>query len=245
MMTINAHISLDSLHCHRKGRSSGWRKTAPYMWNIFFRLCNPFMRANEHFRLQGRADFQFTKGSHGNLGVGHVDAGESIDIPKSIGQWGGELNDIDIPFFDYAYPGIVGCISILMEQRNVSRKGAEGGHKALNDYVRKSMNQAITDFSVKSIDVNRIEESITQYIDGEINKFTDGIERRVGGAVMQSQSLLQNIWSVLDRDALIGYQIWHFNQEDLRRADGQIPLSARWASYDHGDWEVKGVLTGK
>ena len=103
-------------------------------------------------------------------------------------------------------------------------------------------NQAIMDFHVSSVDVKDIEGSITRYIDTEVAKFTDGIERRVGGAVFQAQSLMQNIWSLIDKDELIGYQIWHFNQEEIQAANGHIPLTARWASYSHGDWEVKGKL---
>lgn len=245
MSTTNIEFNLETLYCHRKGKSSGWKKTAPYMWNIVFRLCNPFMRVDEQFRLQGRADFHFAEGSHGNLNVGHLEAGQSVPIPHEVGKWEGEINPIDIPFFNYEYPGIIGCVCVLMEQRNVSGKGAEGGHTALNEYVRTSMNQAIGDFSVKSVDVENIEGSITRYIDMEVNKFTDGIEKRVGGAIMQAQNLMQNIWSLIDRDELIGYRIWHFNQEDIKKAGGSIPLTARWASYNHGDWEVKGILKAK
>lgn len=241
-MAFQVEIKLDHLFCHRRGKSSGWRKTAPYMWNIMFTLAHPHVRLNEKFRLQGKADFWYSEGSHGNLETEHMEAGSMASIPEAIGYWKGELQPMEIPYFDYAYPGIVGCISILMEQRNVSNKGAEGGHRALNEYVKSSMNQAINDFRVSTVDVKAIEASITQYIDQEIGKFTDGIEKRVGGAIIKTQSLMQNIWSLIDKDELIGYQIWHFNQDDLREAEGNIPLTARWASHSHGDWEVKGHL---
>jgi hypothetical protein len=162
-----------------------------------------------------------------------------VAIPPALGRWESELKDVEVPYFDYAFPGIAGCICVLMEQHNVSGKGAEGGHQALNDYVRNSVNQAITDFHVKHVDVKDIEGSIARYIDREIGKFTQGIEQRVGGAVMQAQSFLQNAWSLLDKDELIGFQVWHFNRMSLAEA-GQVPLATRWASYAHGDWEVRG-----
>lgn len=243
MEAFPVRIQLEELICHKKGRSAGWRKTSPYMWNIFFKLDNPSIRLNEKFNIIGKGEFHFTEGSHGNLEVGHMEAGDSIDIPKAIGKWEAEVQGVEVPFFDYEFPGIVGCISVLMEQRNVSSKGAEGGHSSLNEYVRTSVNQAMSDFNVQSVDVKDIEPSIARYIDKEVAKFTDGIEKRVGGAVMQSQSLMQNLWSLLDKDELIGYQIWHFNQFEIKEAKGKIPLTARWATYAHGDWEVKGLLT--
>ena len=242
MNAFPVKIQLEELICHKKGRSSGWSKTAPYMWNIFFKFNNPSIKLNEKFGVYGKADFHFTEGSHGNLEVGHMEAGESIFIPNPVGIWDTQLDGIEVPYFDYEFPGIIGCICALMEQHNVSSKGAEGGHQALNEYVRTSVNQAISDFHVQHIDVKDIEPSIGRYIDQEVAKFTDGIEKRVEGAVRQSQNLVQNLWSLLDKDELIGFEIWHFNQAQIVEAGGKIPLTARWATYAHGDWEVKGVL---
>ena len=240
---LRVNISVDKLICHRKGRMKGWRKTAPYMWNIFFKLSNPHLKVNQKFKLYGNAKFHFSKGSHGNLNVSHVDANQQIAIPPEIGAWEDDLSKIDIPFFSYEAPGIIGVVSVLMEQHNVSKRGAEAGHRTLNDYVKQSMNSALHDFDVARINVKDIENSIKDYFDEEVEKFTADIETQVGGAVVKAQNIIQNIWSLIDKDELIGYKIWYFNNFDLQECGYEIELSETFSSYAHGEWEICGKVT--
>lgn len=242
MHNLNVKISLDRLVCHRKGSMKGWRKTAPYLWNIFFKLSNPHLKVNQKFKLYGNAKFHFSKGSHGNLNVSHMDAKQVAPIPEEIGVWEDELHSIDIPFFNYEAPGIIGVVSVLMEQHNVSKRGAEAGHKTLNEYVKESMNGALHDFDVSRIDVKDIENSIKDYFDEEVDKFTADIEAQVGGAVVKAQNILQNVWSLLDKDELIGYKIWYFNNLDIEECGMKIELSERFSSYSHGEWEIAGKV---
>ena len=243
MHALQVNIQIEEVICHKKGRMKGWRKTAPYLWNIFFKICNPSLIVNQKFKLQGKAICHFSEGSHGNLNTAHMEAGESAEVPEHVGCWEGDLQYIDIPFFDYQTPGIVGVVSALMEQHNVSNRGAEAGHQALNQYVQNSMNGALHEFDVKRINVKNIEGSIKEYFNTELEKFTQGIEQQVGGAVIRAQSFVQNIWSLLDKDELIGYKIWYFNNEDIVNAGGNIELKETFSSFAHGDWEVKGRLS--
>lgn len=242
MHNLKVKITLEELICHRKGKMKGWRKTAPYMWNIFFKLSNPHMRVNQKFRINGQAKFHFSEGSHGNLEVGHMEANQVAPIPAKIGIWEDDLHTIDIPFFSYEAPGLIGVVCVLMEQHNVSKRGAEAGHKTLNDYVKKSMNGALHDFDVKRINVKDIENSIKDYFDTELEHFTADIESQVGGAVVKAQNIIQNIWSLIDKDELIGFKVWYFNNEDIEECGLNIELSETFSSFAHGEWEVKGKL---
>ncbi|MFT5618996.1 MAG: hypothetical protein ACI85I_002233 [Arenicella sp.] len=243
--TLEVTIRLNTLVCHERGTVKNWRKTTPYMWNIFFKLSNPSLTVNNEFKLEGGANFHFSQGSHGNLDSGHLEAGDSTDIPQDIGVWTNPLNSIDIPYFDYETPGIIGVVSALMEQRNVSRKGAEAGHLALNKYVERSINKCLTDFDVKKVDVKDIENSLKQYIKEEIDKLTEGIEQRITPAIIKAQNIVQNVWSLVDKDELIGFKIWYFNSEDLAESDMRIPLKDIIHSSSHGSWGIEGEMVGK
>jgi hypothetical protein len=244
MPSLPVYIKLDRLICHREG--SGWRRTEPYLWTIFFAIDGQHIRLTEQFRLEGEAQFHFTPGSHGNLGVHAVTSGQVIRIPQAIGSWETELHPIKVPFFNYNIPGMVGVVTVLMEEENVSAQGAEAGHDALNRYVRQAVNQSIKDFDVRDIDVENIQASIKAYFAGKVSSFVDGIEVAVSGAVRSAQNLIQNLWSLLDRDELIGYEIWDYNSVELGKAPGPIKFSRRWEVGANGDWELFGqVWVGK
>jgi len=242
MQQLQVTIQIEELICHKQGRMKGWRKTAPYLWNIFFKICNPHIKVTQKFKLYGNAKFHFSEGSHGNLNTSHMEAGQVASVPAEVGEWTASLGYIDIPFFNYETPGVIGVVTALMEQHNVSNRGAEAGHRSLNDYVKNSMNGALNDFDIAKINVKDIEGSIKEYFESELNKFTQGIEQQVGGAVIKAQNIVQNIWSLLDKDELIGYKIWHFNSEDIIENGYEIPLSQTFSSFAHGEWEIKGNM---
>ncbi|MCI4666778.1 MAG: hypothetical protein MRZ79_01360 [Bacteroidia bacterium] len=237
-LPINAHLK--RLICHQEG--TGWRKTEPYLWTIFFKIDGEQVSLSKEFELKGEAFFKFSEGSHGNLGIESVNSGETIHIPLDVGLFETTLRPIEVPFFNYEIPGIIGVVAVLMEKENVSKAGAEAGHKALNDYVQKAVNQAIRDFDVKIIDVENIQESIRKYFQAKVESFVDGIELAVEEAVKQAQNIFQNIWALIDKDDLIGYQIWDINQQELLQNNKSLPLQKRWVSDELGDWELIGDI---
>ena len=166
-------VHLKRLLCHQEG--SGWRKTEPYLWTIFFKIDGENLSLTDDFKLQGEVDFHFNSGSHGNLGIEAVKSGETIHIPLETGLFQAELQPIQVPFFNYQIPGIIGVVAVLMVKENVSAEGAEAGHKALNDYVRQAVNQAVRDFDVKEIDVENIQASIRKYFSEQVEQFVEGI----------------------------------------------------------------------
>lgn len=239
-MSLPVQAQLKRLICHEE--CSGWRKTEPYLWTIFFKIDGECLSLSPEFKLEGEALFQFSEGSHGNLGVDAVKSGEIVHIPLDAGLFSTDLKPIEVPFFNYEIPGIIGIVAVLMEKENVSRAGAEAGHKALNDHVKNAVNQSIRNFDVKEIDVENIQESIRKYFQGQVEKFVDGIEEAVEVAVREAQNIFQNIWALIDKDDLIGYQIWDVNQKELSQNGNVLPLHKRWSSGELGDWELIGDI---
>ena len=234
------HIRLRHLHCHRE--SSRWRATQPYLWNIFFRIDGSCVHLTDKFDLVGEADFYCSPGSHGNLGVDAVSPGSVTVIPPEVGHWDCTLAPIPVPFFNYQVPPLLGVITVLMEQENVSAKGAEAGHQALNRYVQAAVNEAIRDFHVQEIDVENIQGSIKAYFARRVASFVEGIEAAVAQAVRQAQTVWQNLWALIDQDDLVGFEVRDLSLAELEAAGGRIDLHLRWDTPNCGDWELQGYV---
>lgn len=240
-MSHPLYIQLQTLTCLRPGK--GWRKTEPYLWNIFFKIDGAGVRVSEQFHLEGEATFFCSEGSHGNLGVSAVQTGETILIPPTVGLWQTELTPMPLPYFDYALPGILGVITVIMEKENISPQGAEAGHQAMNQYIQTAINQALSNFTAKAIDVENIRGSIKQYFANQIQQFESGIEQAVAQAVIKAQSVFQNIWTLVSRDNLVGYRIWDFHQTEFDELG--LPLQLRFDVDDEqqGAWVLLGSIS--
>jgi hypothetical protein len=212
------------------------------MWNIFFRIDGSCVHLTEQFDLVGEADFFFSPGSHGNLGVSAVTAGSLTIVPPAVGHWDCSLSPIPVPFFNYQVPPLLGVITVLMEQENVSAKGAEAGHQALNRYVQAAVNEAIRDFHVREIDVENIHDSIKAYFARRVEAFVHGIEDAVALAVRQAQTVWQNLWALIDQDDLVGFEVRDLSLVELEAAGGQIDLDLRWDTIACGDWQLQGYV---
>ena len=233
-------VDLHTLHCHQV--SKRWSKGKPYLWVIVFSIDGKTIKLTENFKLGGEAFFEFSEGSHGNLQKETVKEGESVAIPEHLGKWEVELESIGVPFFNYAIPGIMGVVAVLMLEKNVTESGAEAGHSALNEYVQQAVNQAIGEFDVKEIDVENIQKSIKEYFVNKTDSLAHGVEDAVKDAIVKSQNIFQNLWSFIDQDELIGYQVWDYNQFEIEEAGGKIRLQKRWATEKEGDWEILGTI---
>ncbi|MEO0899366.1 MAG: hypothetical protein AAFY71_23340 [Bacteroidota bacterium] len=239
-MAQTVHVHLRELICKKEGNS--WRKTEPYLWTIFFKIDGEHVNLSEKFKLSGEVPFHFSKGSHGNLEIDEIKGGQSVGIPIEMGVFQTTLTPIQVPFFNYEIPGILGVITVLMEKENVSSEGAEAGHKALNEFVQKAVTTAVHEFDVKNIDVENIQESIRIYFAAEVEKFVEGIEEAVASAVVEAQNIFQNLWALLDRDDLIGYKIWDVNLDELQESQGNYPLHVVWNAEKTGHWELIGEI---
>ena len=207
---------------------------------MFFRIDGEGVSLSPQFELKGQAHFHFTPQSQGNLQINAVQEVGSFPIPPSLGLWRTELTPIEVPFFSYQMPGILGVIAVLMQENNVSPIGAEAGHQALNEYIREAVNAAISNFSVKAIDVENIQPSIKQYFAKQVDRLADNIESEVKKAVVSAQSWTQNLWSLIDQDELIGYQVWDIMDNEIPQ-DG-LRLTHQWNHAELGVWTLSGQI---
>ena len=242
MEGFNVKIKLKTLTCHNK--TEKWGKAVPYLWTIFFRIDGDCVLIANDFKLVGKGVFQHGKGSHGNLNISSIEKGQTISIPSDVGEWATYMTPFLIPYFDQKVPSMIGAISILMEQNNVSGKGAEAGHKALNQQVELAVNQSLSEFDPRDVDINDVMGSIKNYFEAKVSGFTDSIEGNIKNAIKKKQSLLRNLWTLVNADNVLGHYVWNFNQKDILESEMQsIDFGNRWHTGEHGDWEIKGNIS--
>lgn len=229
---IKVNLDLDRIHCFDEG--DGWGDAEPYLWTVFFKIDGDTVQLTNSLTLSGPPTIQTTPGSHGNLGVAEVDAGDNVAIPSAIGEWETFLKPIPAPAslssLIQDLGGVVGVVVILMEEDNVSDAGAEAGHQALNAAVRSALQQIINTRSLSNQDVS----------DSDIDGFTSAIESKVKDAIESQQSFFENLWSWLNPDDTIGVKVFVFKHDDLDPAISEN-FSQRWKN--EGDWEIFGNIT--
>lgn len=240
---LDIYLQLSQVTCLKA--SKHWRKCQPYLWNIFFKIDGGRVRLDEQFDLYGTVDCHFSPESHGNLAVSAVIDGQVLQIPEAVGVWQDELTPISVPIFEADFPGLIGVVTVLMEQGNVTGQGAEAGHQELNRYIEEAINDSIKRFDPKKLDILNVEKSVKTYLEHRIAKVADGVIGQVEGAIRKSQSLLENIWSLANKDSLIGYHIWNFTTVDILRNDLNIELKHSWKGRGIGEWEISGKLSAR
>lgn len=212
----------------------------PYLWNIFFKIDGSCLTIKDNFRLEGKAKFHFTEGSHGNLGNVDLSSTNEVQVPESIGLWRTKLTPLHIPHFEKKAAGNCGLIVILMEKKNVSLEGVEAGHRTLNRMVEESLNEMIEAFDPRMVDLKDVDGSVLNYFKSQADHMAQKIEREVTNAVVSNQSLLQNFWSLLKKDTLIGFETFTFSQDDFEANQGKITFEKEWNTSSDGHWLIKG-----
>lgn len=230
--TLNVQFDLTHIKCHDEG--DGWGSAEPYLWTVFFLVDGSTISVNSGLTLSGDATMHFTPGSHGNLPNDDVDAGETVTIPAALGEWQTLMKPIPVPPpFDAVQPdvgGVVGVVCVLMEEDNVSDAGAAAGHTALNNAVRTAVNQIVATRTLTNQEVT----------EGELAQFETTIQNAVSNAVQNEQNFFENLWSWINPDDTIGFQVFLFKHDDLA-SKGTIAFSRRWKN--EGDWEIFGNVT--
>lgn len=237
---LKIKFSLEKIKFYKRGRYSG--KTRPFLWTIFFKIDNDTVKITDAFHLNGNAVFKFSESNHGNLPNELIRPGTSLIIPEKFGSWETTLTPFKVPVFESTFPAISGVLTVLLKQGNVSAAGVAAGHQRLNQLVTEAINQSILDFDPKKLDLRHAEQSVRLYLENRVRAFADGIMGSVEKAVRDAQGILQNLWSLTNRDALIGFQVWDFNTSDIERQQGNITFSQRWPHPRFGDWEIFGKL---
>jgi hypothetical protein len=240
MRTLYTRVKLVQLRCH--DRPDGWTNSEPYIWTIFFKIDGSCITLSEKFRLEGRPVYHFSKGSQGNLNAKDVASGGTVQIPEDVGEWKTMLVPIKVPFFEADVSGVLGMVSVLMEQNLVSSGGAEAGHDAFNRYVTEALDTVVREFDPKRVNLDDVDGSIKAYFDKQVTKYTENISSLVSQAVSGSQNIVQNFLSLLKKDAVIGHKIWDFSTQALLESNGEMTFTHRWDTQKCGDWEIKGKV---
>jgi hypothetical protein len=127
-----ARMSLDEIRCNEEG--DGFGSAEPYLWTVFFKIDGDSVIVGDDTFLQGECTIMASYGSHGNLGDRAVDAGDTLVVPRSIGEFRTTLRPIplseklqeDHPTED-ARGGALGVVFVPLEEDQVTDAGARAG----------------------------------------------------------------------------------------------------------------------
>ncbi len=231
---LQAQLVLDRIRCHDEGDGIG--SAEPYLWTVFFKVDGDSVVLGDDLFLHGSATVISTPGSHGNLGDTDVDQGDDLAIPSAVGELVTTLRPIPVPawvsdaFGVEDVGGVIGAVTVLMEEDNVSHAGAEAGHAALDAFVRQAL-----DGLVPTLGVGR--STITEE---DVEALSQNAEEAIAEAIRSAQSGWENFVSWLNADDQIGNAVLTFGHDELAglAATGSREFSERWRS--EGDWELFG-----
>jgi Polyglycine hydrolase-like, structural repeat len=236
MDPLQLKFKLDTIHCGDEGDGPG--DAEPYLWSVFFKIdgdTTAIKPVNGALHLQGNATVVGTPGNHGNLGVQEVDAGQTVSIPKAIGQFETALAPIPIAGTSLSVAGVAGVIAILMEADATPDDAVAAGHAALNKALADNLNkliptlglekQTVTDDDVKALQ-SKIVSAVTSAIAADINVW-DAIGACFTGNCQDDQ---------------IGTAKFFFTHTQFDQSVGTpIPLKQHWAN--EGDWTLNGSIS--
>ncbi len=238
--SLKVKTELNTLELIERGPRK--RRSNPYLWVIHYKIDAESITVSERFKIMGQAKFHFTQGSLGNLGISALEGEGKINIPPHLGHWSAQLDDMPLPFFNYKVPAFLGIITVLMENNGVSEQGVEAGHKRFNEYIETQVNEQLAAFDVYELDVLDVENSLKAVMRRKAMAFETEVYRAVGSAVFKGQNILQNFKTLIDRDEMIGFEIWNFTSAELRKTDKPLAFSQLFKHPKYGQWEITGTV---
>jgi hypothetical protein len=233
MNPIDVKLKLDNLHCYDEGDGPG--SAEPYLWTVFFKIDGDTAVVNPSLTLQGTASVFGTPGNHGDLPNNDVDPGENVAIPSVIGEFNTRLKPIPLqqPVGGFTQVGgVMGAITVLMEEDNTPGSAIADGHNALNKAVRDGLNALIPT-------LNFAHQEPT---DAEI----EAMKTKIGDAVSKAVANGVGVWDWLsgfgNMDDQIGSEVFRFSHKQLEEQGGAgIDILKRFKN--EGDWEIQGRVT--
>jgi hypothetical protein len=231
-MSINVRVELDTVRWRQIEAGTvlfSPAKAEPYLWTVFFKIDDSALTGQPVATVVG------LRGSHGDLGVGSVHPPASVPVPTSIGRWDTGLRPLpagDVPLAG-SIKAIIGVVAVLMEEDNVTDDGAEAGRRELVKQVQQVMDGIAKDLvSALLFDVEKFKKSITD---------------RIEGAIQSQQNVLENLWSFLDKDDMIGALLAYRQYSEIDDQATPIAFSEIWVSSTAGlgtwEWSLDGKMT--
>jgi len=83
----------------------------------------------------------------------------------------------------------------------------------------------------------------SEVTDADVATMKKEIQDGVETAIQKKQGPFQNVWSYLEKDDMIGFKVWTFDQDQASQ-----PLQVRWDTtspffiVDDGIWELTGAV---
>ena len=201
--TLRTHVRLDRVHCIQDGDGLG--DSEPYLWTAMFKIDGETVVLGPDLKLQGTCTFVPTPGSHGNLGDTDVGDGDDVPIPAAIGHFATTMVPIPFPGTPLDVSGVVGVVTVLMEENQVLGSAAEEGHAAFNRFLEDAVNGIIPTLGVDKQDVS----------DEELAKLTADAQSAITDAIVGAQGVFRNILSFFDGDKNIGSKVFLFTHDEL------------------------------
>lgn len=273
-MTALATFRLASIDCHDEGDGPG--EAEPYLWTIFFKVdgtTSTLVVDLEQLtvNLTGQASINASdiNSNHGNLGGHGVDAGETVAIPKTLGERVTIVRSIPIvlpagisvPHVPANVEGVAGYLAVLLEEDFTTSEDILTAHRIFNDEVHRWINESLATISVdlipflneadtdnldlgallNHIDVNSLVESLTHLIE---NTLTESVVPRIA-ALVAAGFLINPLFFPIsiasaNQDDFIGYTHGVFQESALLSG---ISIRVRWNEHtgaEDGDWELFG-----
>jgi len=220
MENLDVRLRLSNLHCFTEGDGIG--SAEPYLWTVFFKIDGETAFVNPSLQLEGTATVLGRPGDHGNLPNHDVDAGETVLIPAALGEFNTRLRPIPLrePINGVtAVGGVVGVITVLMEEDGTSASAVAAGHEALNAAVRSGLNALIPRLGIRH----------PEPTSAEIDELTEQVGELVTDAIGDNVSVWDWLRVFGDMDDKVGSAVFRFSHEQLAEAgpDG-IPFDQRF-----------------
>ncbi len=228
-------FDLGKLTCVSAGEGGLAGGDEPYMWNVFFTVDGSTVILRDNLRLSGQAAVVNTRGSHGNLGLGSVGPGQTVEIPDAAGRVSVVLDLIRFPA-DLAgalvggVSGVAGCVSVLLEQDLVAASAAEAGHQAFNAEVKRILDELIPTLGVGNAAPDR----------EDLAALSGRIGDKVRRAIMEEGNILQDLFAGVDPDDVVGFNVFLFTHKQML-AQPQMAIAATFGQA--GRYDLVGSVT--
>lgn len=157
-----------------------------------------------------------------------------VPIPvKMIGSSGSEIT------FDFNVPGIIGCIAVLMNKKDIPNNAILEGARAMVEALDDGLNQLITDYEFNFIEYldDLITGEETELIPEEsITALQRNVEDKIEQAIEEQVREDADWWEQIlwwlgwyHEDIKLGTAFWTWATEDLQ--GGDVQETQRWTKY--------------
>ncbi len=227
---------------------------------------------HDEYFLQGAPGFWFSRGSHGNTGRRRYRRGDVGLIPSATGLQIHRFSPIPVQLLPNAFPAVFVLVLALFEEDSVTDDASEAGHLAFNALLTSEVTRFVNTIELKdlidrggarSLDTGvHIAEGIKAELESRFDAFKvrlvgppivncddepedSLIERVVTDAIIDYQTVFEDLGALLDPDDTIGSTVLVFTAVELMAAGRKIEFGARLDSSpcnDYGTYELSGEL---